>query len=116
MARTHGSFRAFQEEVRQLLNNSPSIAQLDGQLTKKKNPVTTDEVTLSELPGLEMVVIAFHGDTTRDALERVARGSINDFVVLAPRPGAKEWRFHSAATHNLQDLDAADGMFTHVKH
>ena len=81
----HGSFKDFQAVVSGLLLASPRIAQLDGKLQRKRNPATTDEVTLSDVPGLRSVVIAFHGDTTREALERVASGSVKDFILLAPR-------------------------------
>jgi hypothetical protein len=114
--RVHPSFLEFQEFIRRWLPANRSAVQLDGNHCSHKNPATTDEVKLSDVPGLTHVVIGFHGDTRRDALERVAQGKIEDFILLGPKPGATNWRFHHAAIpHNLAELESAGGMFAYVK-
>jgi hypothetical protein len=113
--REHASFLGFQEFVRGLLANNPSATPLTP-LDEQPVPATTDEVRLSDVLGLTDVVIRFHGDTTLDALKRIAEGNIKkDFILLGPSADHGNWRFHSASTHNLENLKAADGMFAYVK-
>ncbi|MGO9115513.1 MAG: hypothetical protein ACLP9L_40400 [Thermoguttaceae bacterium] len=109
------SFSAFQNAMKQWLKDNPSAAQLDGNHVRQKNPVTTHEVRLGDIAGLTQVVIAFHRDTWREALEKVVQGKIEDFILLGPGEHGKKWRFHYAKTHDLTNLNSADGMFTHVK-
>ncbi len=59
--RKHGSFAAFQEHILGLPPGGPKDTPL---APGKHVPATTDEVTLSEVPGLRNVVIEFRGDST----------------------------------------------------
>ena len=115
MVARYDSFALFQDAIRELLAAIPPVAQLDAKRAPEHNPATTHELRLSDVPGLTNVRIEFHGDTTRDALIRIAEGKIEDFILLGPQPGKKNWRFHSASTHELNNLGAADGMFAFVK-
>lgn len=114
--RYHESFAAFQKFIRDWLTVNPSAVQLDGGQDRKDSPATTDEVTLSDVPGLTRIVIEFHGDTTRDALNLIATGKIEDFILLGPQPGRKHWRFHHGKIpHDLADFGGAGGMYAYVK-
>ncbi len=110
----HESFSAFQAFIKQWLTKNLSAVQLDGSEIPKKNPITTDEVTLDK--PLNTVVIEFHGDTTRDALKRIADGEFRDFILLGPSGDNANWRFHHAQhPHKLADFPKADGMYAFVK-
>ena len=46
------SFSAFQDAMKQWLNDNPLAAQLDGKPVRQRNPATTHEVKLGDVPGL----------------------------------------------------------------
>ncbi len=78
----HESFSAFQAFIKQWLTKNLSAVQLDGSEIPKKNPITTDEVTLDKPLNTVVIGSIRHGLNEDGATGRSAR--------LEPTsPGAK---------------------------
>ena len=108
------SFTDLQNWLKDWFIKNPNAVQLDGSFIEKKNPRIC--VTM-ELAGVGCLTgkVSFNGDTKVCALKEIVNSSLNDFVIVPPQNGKKNWRFHFGKTLNYSNVANSDGLYAFFK-
>lgn len=109
MDEKYSNFSEFKIGLNKWLNANPSLT------TLSDGPGPT-VFTSFILEGEDLrVLVSFHSDTKREALEKVLQSELRDFIILPPTEGFKKYRFDFLDSFEKEKYKNRYGLYAYVK-